>query len=332
MKPRGWIASPGKLMLAGEYSVLRPGGLALAVAVDSGIRIRLEAAESDLLTSPGLALEKVPLSEDGPGRFVWSALHLCRQWLPQPGFWHVFVEGGIRLGGEKVGLGDSAAVVSGLVRAWSLLAKHSDPEERWGLSVALEAHYRASGNRGSGYDVATSFEGGTVLYGPPDGLTQLSSGSEVTWTPARLEQLSWPDGLYWGCGFCGRGVSTRRLVDALASQEVEEMMAMARAAQSCIEAFIGGEIPFILENLLALDPLLDTWSTRAGVALFTPAMKEMREIALLHGAVPRVSGAGGGDSLLVFSDQEDVVEQVQLAWEAAGYPRLPLVAMGLRAG
>lgn len=321
------VASPGKLMIAGEYSVLEPGGIAIAFAVDSGIRISLESAESDLLTSPALGFRGKALRRDDEGRFVSIALECCRARFPDPRGWHVTIDGGIRLNGEKVGLGDSASVVAGVVRAFLQSCGHGD--STMGLGIALEAHYRASGNTGSGYDVATSFLGSAILYGPPERLQQ-NNGQTEPMEPAYLEVLEWPQSLHWGAGFCGRGVSTRELLASLSTRPASDMEELSRLTRACAEAWKAGQVQKILETLSTLDPALEQWSASRGVSLFTPAMREMRRIALSMGAVPRVSGAGGGDSLLVFSDRETLVADVLKEWSAAGYPKLPLLATGAK--
>ena len=56
----------------------------------------------------------------------------------------------------------------------------------------------------------------------------------------------------------------------------------------------------------------------------TEDMKIMRSIAASEGGVSRVSGAGGGDSLLVFSDDQRTVKRVEQRWAEAGYQPLTL--------
>ena len=321
------VVSPGKLMIAGEYSVLEPGGVAIAFAVDSGIRISLQPAESDLITSPALGFRGRTLKKDDEGKFVAVALECCRARFPDPRSWHVTIEGGIRLNGEKVGLGDSASVVAGVVRTYLDAVVQGKPPE--GLNIALEAHYRASGDTGSGYDVATSFLGSAILYGPPNRLQKHRGDNELL-APEYLEVLEWPQSLYWGAGFCGKGVSTRGLLSSLSATPASDMKELSRLTRACAEAWVGGQVSLILATLSVLDPALERWSASRGVSLFTPAMQEMRRIALSNSAVPRVSGAGGGDSLLVFSDSEEAVAVVLEEWSAAGYPKLPLFATGAK--
>ena len=68
--------SPCKLMVAGEYSVLLPGGMALSVAVSPSLEIRLEESEEDGMSAPALGLERARVQPQGETRFVFMPWRL----------------------------------------------------------------------------------------------------------------------------------------------------------------------------------------------------------------------------------------------------------------
>ena len=302
------VLSPCKLMVAGEYSVLIPGGAALAVAVSPALDGQLGSDSRDLLTAPALGLESVPLASDGETRFAFCALEAVREQgvLREPV--HIRVDGGLRFAGEKVGLGESAAVVAGIVRIGILDTPLSDSE---GVALAIRAHRKASGGTGSGYDVATSFGKGVTVFSP--------GNSPQTAT------LRWPEGLFCGVGFSGRGVSTRALLKRFSDAGSEiALQRMRTGAQELIAEWRGGGRDNVLAALEPLDAYLQEWSENCGVTLMTPELQEMKGLAAELGGVTRIAGAGGGDSLWVFGKDESRVEAVLARWEGAGYSRLPV--------
>ena len=190
--------------------------------------------------------------------------------------------------------------------------------------MAMWAHYRAQGKLGSGYDVATSLRGGVLEYRPPStAWLEGERGRSRDSCDVSMNSMGWPAGLSWGAGFSGEGVSTRKLVESARAFQSSEMESLKQATSDAVNAWRGGSLGDLLPALAALDPALETWSRASELNLFTPNMQKMRGIAGEHGVVSRVSGAGGGDSMLLFSDRAEALEAVLMAWEAAGFHRLP---------
>jgi mevalonate kinase len=91
-----------------------------------------------------------------------------------------------------------------------------------------------------------------------------------------------------------------------------------------ISAWEKGEVRPVLATLAELDPLFEAWSQEEGLLLMTESMAKMRELAHEEGGICRISGAGGGDSLLVFSDDAAVLKRIQGRWDANGFQTLEL--------
>ena len=221
---------------------------------------------------------------------------------------HIRIDGGLRLKGEKVGLGESAAVVAGMIRAG---VKSTTVGFNEAVQWAIDAHTEASGGRGSGYDVATSFYSGVIGFTPG--------------APPEVEMLQWPGGLAYGVGFSGRGVSTRSLLGRLSAETPSEpLLRMKQGVLELQTQWRTGSAERILAALEPLDGYLERWSDACGVSLLTPDILRMKELAAQCGAVTRVSGAGGGDSLWVFSTEKERVNATLNAWDQAGYSKLPV--------
>lgn len=86
--------------------------------------------------------------------------------------------------GQKKGLGSSAAATLVLCAALMYCRGVSNIDRETLFTVSLKAHRRFQGGRGSGYDVATSLNGGAGLF---------AGGLSPTWEPT---ELNWLPNLY----------------------------------------------------------------------------------------------------------------------------------------
>src|SRR5262245_22238572 len=143
------VSAPGKLMISGEYVVL-DGAEALVAAVDARVLVHASARPADRWGSDGTR------SPD-PRRLSPEAL-LTRELVEQalgPASMDLEIDtSALRSGGQKLGLGSSAAVAAataGAVAAW-----HGRELDRAQLLVWAQQGHRAVAPEGSGADVAAS--------------------------------------------------------------------------------------------------------------------------------------------------------------------------------
>ena len=314
------VVAPGKLMIAGEYSVLA-GGEALALAVEPGVEATATAsdtwelgrAESEVTWREGQA---VP--EDL--RFAHAAIEAVRGGL-SPCRVVTRTLGGVATGGRKPGAGGSASATVAVVGA--LLASAGLPmSEESVLHPALAAHLAAQGGRGSGYDIAT------IVYG---GL--------VRWRPARLagpggayeaERLPWPEGLHVLAGYTGRSASTSRFLaelDRLAATDRArvsgELARLGQPVTRLIEAFAAADLSAVLTGVRACHAALVAWDSARNLGIVSAEVAEVIAHAEACGAASKVSGAGGGDSVLAFARDSRTLDAVATEWRARGYEPLP---------
>jgi len=184
------ITVPGNLLLVGEYAVLEKGGLGIALAPAE--RVVVTAVRGRKLAVVGKWPGGGERWEDGSDRggVISSAAETCREWLsargaalPSDVAVHVDSTALFDAGGRKRGYGSSAAVTVGVVASLLRLSGLSESAvTSVARNLALKAHRRAQGGRGSGYDVFTSHFGGVGLFrgGPNPGWRALS----LPWLPA----------------------------------------------------------------------------------------------------------------------------------------------------
>lgn len=162
---------PGNILLLGEYAVLEEGGLGLAMAVEP--RVRLEASPAGILQVDG----QWP-GGSGPSPLADAAVGTVSEYLGGPCTGRIRVDSTdfFSPGGRKSGLGSSAAVTVAVVCALLRLAGRS-VDSADALFLAVQAHRRAQGGTGSGYDVLTSFHGGSGI---------VRGGARPAWQPCGL--------------------------------------------------------------------------------------------------------------------------------------------------
>jgi phosphomevalonate kinase len=199
------VSVPGNLLLLGEYAVLEEGGLGVALAVERRLTALAEPAEALTLTGEWGGGQGLRWSEQEPGSsaLVTAVVASCRNRLETLG--RALPRARIHLDStpfymreRKGGLGSSAAAAVALT--WVLLGLAAGrPEAKAAAEVALEAHRRAQGGRGSGYDVLASSFGGAGLF---------TGGQQPSWEPLRL---GWLEPLFLSFG--PRSVSTPQAIE-----------------------------------------------------------------------------------------------------------------------
>ncbi len=292
---------PGKLMLAGEYAVLRPHGIALAVAVGEVVRSTLTAGAPHVtMHAFDQTFDLPPDERVAPGLLGFAARALA--WLE--------MHNGIRLtshltlhvngaiGGAKVGLGTSAAVTVATLRAVL-----ENAGVRWSPARVADAARQIHGagqGAGSGYDVTTIAMGGCVAYQR---------------TPDRAHHLPWPRGLFGLALFSGAPAPTQAALDKPPIQAAH-LDAIDRAARDLLIAW-PKSVPEILAALRSCDAAF------LAAAADDPDLVPSHVVALraqieAHGCTPRASGAGGGDCVLAFSSSAEAIATLADDWQRGG--------------
>ncbi len=300
---------PGKLMLAGEYTVVDPGGPSLAVAVGRYMTVTVEPGGSRWrVTSPGMALFE---AEPAAVPIVGVALDRISG-LPGAGL--ITVESDLGVGPTKPGLGASAALAVGVAGALEVLAGRGRPC----LEVALTIHRAAQRGLGSGYDVATCLQGGVTVF-------------DNTLATPRVRALCWPSGLRAVAFFTGQGASTVALLERVAcwrSEDPEDLgehlLPLAEETQELVAAWESEDAERILTAAAQVQEELDAFDRAGEIGIYGGGQMQLLGAIEDAGAVARTSGAGGGDCVWALATREVAIERAIAGARALGFEPLEL--------
>lgn len=279
-------SAPGKLVLLGEYAVVE-GATAVVAAVDRravGRRTDSPPPPTEVVSAVAEAAAKRGLDTGELGVLIDTAA------FRDPV-------------GRKLGIGSSAAVA---VVTAGLIAGRSDPEL---FHLAVDAHRAAAGGVGSGIDVAASFHGGVIAAGrqpgPLESLPQsgLQDMLTVLFTHASASTPAF-------VAACQRASTWQRHVAAL--QEL---------ADAGIDAWRRGATGDWLDIVDRYGRAMARLGDDAGVPIVTDLIARIMDAAKSAGAAAKPSGAGGGDIVVLFSDDPTAGEAIA---EETGAARLDL--------
>ncbi len=332
------LSAPGKLFLAGEYSVLW-GGVARVLAVGPRVRTfvrrRADRRVDVLLAEGRLSGATTPLgarwdSSPPPSfHFVARTIDLAMRAMAQdgPGF-SVAFEASPTSNGQKLGFGSSArACVLAAEACRTVMGASFDA-----LKLALVAHASAQGGKGSGADVAACFAGDVVRYRRADVSALIEAGNRggfqgaLTNAPPIDVWRVTPPSLPMLYVFSGQSASTPVLIS-----EVERRLDVTGRQKFVLQSDAVGAL---LEEALARSdfPGARAAATELQELLFslgptkTEALERTVALAASAGCVAKQSGAGGGDGCLVFAPDEKARDAAKGMFEARGMLAIPVMA------
>ncbi len=197
----------------------------------------------------------------------------------------------LRDGGQKLGLGSSAAILVASLAAVKLdegVATDHDALLGAVFRTAIEAHHRAQGG-GSGIDVAAAAHGGTILA--------RRRGAAVD-----VESVPLPGNLHVEIWAAGRAASTpeflarvRALGDRDATAHRRLLDRLGQAALRAAAAVKDSDARALVDALGEQSGGLDELGRAAHIPIVTDEVRELNAMAKESGAVFMPAGAGGGD-------------------------------------
>lgn len=260
------VSCPGKMILAGEYAVLRG-----ASAVITAVNRRATATWS---------------REGGRGP-MWTHLRTHRRTADSKGTTlrsHncVVDTSAFRAGGVKLGFGSSAAAT---VAATAFVLQSKEREEL--LQFALDVHRGMQGEKGhpgSGVDVASCAYGGTICATPKTG----TNGVEVS--PMELPTVNWV------CLWSQKSASTPELVEGVFRHSPGKLEPLLTAVGDASEQVAAAQNPTeLLTGLKAGRAAIARLGTDTGMELELESQTVVLDRAEAIGGAGKTTGAGGGD-------------------------------------
>jgi len=281
------VKVPGKVMLSGEYAVLF-GGTAVLVPVDRY-----------LVVSEGVAIAQAPPP------VVKHALE-----IPIPALDEYERNNSMTIptidnrafycstddGKQKLGIGSSAAEAIGVV-AWRFGLAGIDWRERRSdvIHYAMQAHYLAQHELGSGADVAACGMEAPIYF-------RIENGDPIINPVQRIPRRTTPLALAWS----GQSADTRLLVKrfmawandggARTTDLIDRLVALSHELAPCWFMATSEQLYQLLGQYTST---LNLCVKAAGLQYRFGAQHDLSNWAVSHGGKAKPVGAGGGDMVLL---------------------------------
>lgn len=346
--------APGKLYIAGEYAVVQSGYPAILVALNQYVTCSIQDADgptgqiiSQQYQNNAVSWRRqgdqlVVDKRDNPFDYILAAIAVTEEFVKAKGqalrVYDLRIDSQLdNQSGRKYGLGSSAAVTVATVKALCRFYGLTTTKDEI-FKLAAIAHFQVQGN-GSLGDVAASVYGGWIAYHsfdrqwlaeqrPQQPLLDLL---KLQWPELKIEPLTPPEDLKLVIGWTGKPASTSQLVDKIAIFKAERQADYHRFlenSRNCIKRMIAGfhtgSLRQVQDQIRANRMLLADLAKQSGVAIETPLLKTLCQLAEQRGGAAKTSGAGGGDCGIVAIDRHADLVDLMTAWQRAGIERLPL--------
>lgn len=334
-------SAPGKLILTGEYAVL-DGAPSIVVAVDRRAVAKIDASPRG--SSPFLlaVADEIAARRGASDPATQAAMQIS---VDSAAFYDTTRRGAAAavmrgsitaqlaaasptapppdarlVESTKLGLGSSAAVT---VAATALALSSNDKQEI--LEVALAAHARAQGprgSRGSGADIAASVYGGTIVFSRPPGAEQ---------TACQIAPQRWPSQVQLVPFFTGVAADTAPLVARVQQARETDRPAVEAALAAITDASRAAVAALTAPAELATVALIgalalaahatDQLAAATQLPLVPDCVRAARAAFSRLGGTAKTTGAGGGDvAIVVVPADVDATTIARLIIEAGGQP------------
>ena len=228
--------------------------------------------------------------------------------------------------GKKFGLGSSAAVTVGVVKAIAAFYHlHLTAMEIYKLAAL--AHYNVQGNGSLGDIAASAFTGWIAYYSPDRNWlldqpqTPLKPLIAADWPELKIQPLTPPTTADLIVGWTGAPASTKHLVAEVKRRSHLKydtfVVQSAQCVEKLIQAIKNDDFEKITAAITRNRELLNELSEISHVELETPRLKELIELVVRFGGSGKMSGAGGGDCGIGFVKHGSNYQQIFEQWRQA---------------
>lgn len=336
------VKVPGKLYLAGEYAVVEPGTPAVLTTIDRFVRLKVTSA-TEFGTIYSHQYQTIPvkwhrtphrqiqLNDEVNLEFVLEAIRLTERYAEECGkklqFFNLEINSELDSSdGKKFGLGSSAAVTVGVVKAIAIFYHLAlTPMEIFKLAAL--AHYNVQGNGSLGDIAASAFTGWIAYYSPNRNwlLNQpqvpLKTLIATDWPELKIKSLPSPTSTDLIVGWTGAPASTKQLVSAVKRRSHLKYDTFITQSTQCVENLIqaikNDNFKSIASAITCNRKLLNELSSISHVELETPRLKRLIDIVIHFGGSGKMSGAGGGDCGIGFIKHGADRQQIFEKWNQA---------------
>ncbi len=295
------IDVPGKLFIAGEYAVTRPGGLALVTSLESDFQVSITTATEVSLLRTNVDIPDYTFSmknfkpeRTGPWNFVMTAIEYVRKEVKLNEEFELEIKSGLGLGKDKKGYGSSACVVVGVVNALNEFFRlNLSLEQRFRL--AGQAHYDVQGS-GSRGDVAAIMYGGSIFYENHQRVFPIN----IPWQPYVVQTNQ-------------SSKTGEKLKQKWPKEFFEKSDELVIEISTAIDM---QDFALFKEKLLENQILLINNQTKGymtdQLALALNIINSQPELA------GKISGAGFGENIILFAEHEENIAELGAVLEAEG--------------
>jgi mevalonate kinase len=298
----------GKVILLGEHAVVY-GVPAIAVGITRGARARATAlpeGPSRLRVSGWEVTVTDADPENDVARAFAALLDVARSEDPSLPSVAVEIEAELPPGG---GLGCSAAMGVAIGRA---VGRKPSEEAVQARAMAWERVFH--GNP-SGVDAAVAARGGCLFFRKGEDGAQPRRGQHV------IESVRLRGPLHLCVGSTGSASSTKAMVDAVARLKARRPDVVAKSFEAIRSLVANARLAIEAGDRFALGRLLDlNQMLLSGLFVSTPDIERLCELARSCGALgAKLTGAGGGGSVVALVPSTSVGDAVLAAWKADGF-------------
>ncbi|WP_413627291.1 phosphomevalonate kinase [Fructilactobacillus vespulae] len=337
------VKAPGKLYLAGEYAVVETGNPSIIAAVNRFVTVTVKETvdygtissqqfQKTLLRWQRVNSEMVLDNRDNPFQYIVSAIQVAESYAKSLNIemktYDIEVDSELDSGdGKKYGLGSSAAVTVATIKAICKLYKLNLSKIEL-FKLAAISHFEVQGN-GSLGDIASSVFGGLISYSSFDRAwlsefrkkVSLDHLIKLEWPYLEIIPLKIPSVLQFLVGWSGAPASTSHLIDKVEltkgsnQQQYQKFVHDSdKRVHEITNGFNQNNVDLIMDSIKHNRDLLLGLGKLANVAIETPKLTKLIEIADEFGGAAKTSGAGGGDCGIVLIRNTSEVQQVINKW------------------
>tara|TARA_B100001250_G_scaffold198790_1_gene170562 strand:- start:20970 stop:21941 length:972 start_codon:yes stop_codon:yes gene_type:complete len=293
-------SAPGKVILIGEYAVLC-GKLAIASAVNRRVYAEVNFIDGeDCYLETKMNRSSINLFKTGENsgiRLIDIVNKRFKYYKSQA--WKGKIDSSELYDYDnKLGLGSSSATLL----SWSsIFLKDISLEEQISIYKNLQ------NNLGSGIDLAVSKFGGTLVY-------KNSQESGVDCDPINL-----PSGINYSIVYTGIPISTKSYIISFNKWRInnqkkynEIIASLGDIVENCYLAIKEDSPKDFLKAISFYNFKLDILGSEIGINIVSKEHKEILNIAKKYDLDYKVSGSGGGDIGIVFSDDIEALAKFNI--------------------